>query len=296
MRIYQLEGFYYVAKHHGYTAAAEAMPYPIGQPAVFQQVKTLEEDLGVKLVSKPPKGKLQLTPEGRALFEFIAPFFERLPALERTLQQGRHGTVIIGALPLFLKEVLPDRLSRFHRRHPDMKLHLIEEHDPARLERRLLDGEVDLAIGHFPTLPPWLPKSVIGHLEAVAAFPTGHALAKRASVALKELAAFPFIAYPAGHLVRTTIDHAFGKLDLAPNVVMEGPSSETILDYVSRGFGVTIVPQLSGTGKNRSRIGLKRLALPGIFEPRPIHLVMRPTGYATPAFNDLLAQLKGAAK
>ncbi len=52
MQVARLEGFYWVARASGYATAARAFPYPITQSALFQQVRKLEDDLGVRLFER----------------------------------------------------------------------------------------------------------------------------------------------------------------------------------------------------------------------------------------------------
>ena len=54
IRLHQLEGFYYTGLTGGYARAAAAMPYPITEPAVYQQVRKLERSLGKPLVAQEP--------------------------------------------------------------------------------------------------------------------------------------------------------------------------------------------------------------------------------------------------
>src|SRR5262245_66612155 len=81
IRLHQLEGFYWTGLEGGYTRAAEAMPYPITEPAVYQQIRKLERTLGVPLLVQAKPRRTILTPEGKALFDFVAPFFEGLPGV-----------------------------------------------------------------------------------------------------------------------------------------------------------------------------------------------------------------------
>ena len=81
----RLEGFYWVARTGGYSKAARAFPYPITQPAVHQQVKKLEAEVGVPLFERVGKDTIQLTPAGEQLYEFVAPFYGGLDALVRSL-------------------------------------------------------------------------------------------------------------------------------------------------------------------------------------------------------------------
>ena len=83
VRLHQLEGFFHVGLHQGFTRAAEAFPYAITEPALHQQVRKLERTLGVRLLEKGPKRRMLLTPAGRELHGFVAPYFERLPQVPR---------------------------------------------------------------------------------------------------------------------------------------------------------------------------------------------------------------------
>jgi DNA-binding transcriptional LysR family regulator len=72
LNVHHLELFYYVARCEGIVAACRQIPYGIQQPAVSAQVARLEEDLGARLFERRP---FRLTPAGKALYDFIAPFF-----------------------------------------------------------------------------------------------------------------------------------------------------------------------------------------------------------------------------
>src|SRR5438067_513743 len=117
VRLHQLEGFFYTGLTGGYTRAAEAMPYAITEPAVYQQVRKLERAVGVPLVETVKGRKIALTPEGRALHEFVAPFFHGLPAaLERA---RRRALVHAGVGPAFIPLPSPAHDARRRRRERD---------------------------------------------------------------------------------------------------------------------------------------------------------------------------------
>ena len=97
IQIHRLEGFYWVAREGGYAKAARAFPYPITQPAVHQQVKKLESELNVQLFERVGKETMQLTAGGQRLYDFVKPFFERLPAVVRSVQGGDFAGVLFTA-------------------------------------------------------------------------------------------------------------------------------------------------------------------------------------------------------
>src|SRR5918993_1729487 len=78
LNVHHLELFYFVARAGGITASLKLIPYGIQQPAVSLQVAQLEDAIGVRLFQRKP---FSLTPTGRQVYEFIAPFFGGLPDL-----------------------------------------------------------------------------------------------------------------------------------------------------------------------------------------------------------------------
>ena len=74
IQLHRLEGFYRVAVAGGYTRAAKDFPYPISQPGVYQQVRKIEEDLGVRLFERVGRDRVALTSHGQVLHDFCAPF------------------------------------------------------------------------------------------------------------------------------------------------------------------------------------------------------------------------------
>src|SRR5688572_7706284 len=153
IQLHRLEGFYRVAIAAGYARAARSFPYPITQPAVHQQVRKLEEDLGVKLFERVGKDRVIPTAAGRTLLAFCAPFFEELPAVARAVSEGKGGGVLrIDAAAMELEHVMPSWIARLRRARPDIRVDI--EEVPVGDAQRLLRGEADLVVDYLPALPP----------------------------------------------------------------------------------------------------------------------------------------------
>ena len=104
IQLHRLEGFHWVVRAEGYARAARAIPYPITQPALHQQVKKLERELGVALVERVGKDRVQPTPAGRVLHRFVAPFFDGLPAVVRAVRASEEaGELVVYSEPLLLR-------------------------------------------------------------------------------------------------------------------------------------------------------------------------------------------------
>jgi len=125
-----------VARHHGISKAAEALSLTHG--AVSQQLRLLEEQLGVQLVQRTSRGSL-LTEAGRRYHAQLAGDLLRLEnhTLEAMAQRPDGVSLLVGAVPVLAERWLIPRLSEFTRREPTCSLHVqvfpthIYMHEPA---------------------------------------------------------------------------------------------------------------------------------------------------------------------
>src|SRR5712691_8438837 len=123
--VHQLTVFRTVAHHLSYTKAAEALY--LSQPAVTQQIKTLEQALGLRLFARSGRG-IVLTPAGQELLRHAerlltllaetAPVVNEIHTLER-------GSVLIGASTSAGTYVVPPLLGAFHAHYPRARVTLI---------------------------------------------------------------------------------------------------------------------------------------------------------------------------
>jgi DNA-binding transcriptional LysR family regulator len=249
MRWNQLEGFYYVARSGNYSRAAEAFPYPIGQPAVYQQVKNLQEDLGVRLVRQAGPRRTELTPEGRALFEFIAPFFEGLPRIAERLR-GAVATPLAIATDQFLAmEALPAALRRAQEQQPEFRVR-IEELPTEEIVERVASGQADVGLLHFSGKPGRFEWRELGRIGVQLLIPTGHPLAKLSRMPTKaEVIRHPLIVYEANSPGRKLTERYFRDADSRLKIAAEVTFSFTMRSLVAAGVAPAFVPHLiSGPG------------------------------------------------
>ena len=132
-------------------AACRQIPYGIQQPAVSAQVARLEEDLGVRLFERRP---FRLTPAGKALYDFIAPFFGRLSEVEDIVKGKLSRVVRLAGFTEAMREHVPMLLAKLRERFPGLKVTL-QEIDQRGAEHLIAQGEADLAIMVLESkLPP----------------------------------------------------------------------------------------------------------------------------------------------
>src|SRR5690606_4189663 len=115
------------------------------QPSVSYAIKQLEEALGMALFVRLPKG-VQLTHEGRALFEHVSAAFNQLESGERQIKlmkQFEDGVVRIGANGAAIKHILLPRLDEFHSKYPQIRIRLLQERT-SNIVNHLKEGTLDI--------------------------------------------------------------------------------------------------------------------------------------------------------
>lgn len=275
----RLEGFYWVARTGGYARAARVFPYPITQPGVHQQIKRLEADLGLRLFERAGKAEVRLTAAGKALFDFVAPFLEGLPALEQALRAGTHGGVLrIHAAGLHLRHLLPAWIRRLHARRDDVEVVLTEvRHASADA---LLRGEAELLVDHLPDLPAGVSARVVGRLHSFVVLPEGHRLARRARVTPAELDGEPMVLYSDDLSARQVQLAALAAFGARPGRISSADSAEAILGFVAAGIGASLVPWPTVSGPRVAGVVAHRIRHPR--SQFPVHAAWRSKGAANP--------------
>ena len=245
--LHRLEGFYWVAKTGGYAKAARAFPYGITQPAVHQQVRKLEQELGVALFERVGKDRMQLTAAGRELHGFVAPFLERLDGVVRAIQGQQYGGVLkVMAEGLILRQLLPGWLKRLERRHAGVQVELREmqslDVEPLRT------GACDLLVGYLPEVGDDVATRTVGVLRPFVVVPRDHPLAGRARVAPRDLAGDTFVGYTPDLLPHDLQLQALRSHGVTPPRTLTASSADTILGFVESGLGWSIVPSFEEEG------------------------------------------------
>lgn len=272
IQLHRLEGFYWVVRERGYARAARAFPYPITQAALHQQVKKLEQELGLAVLERVGKDVMKPTPAGEHLWRFVAPFFEGLQPVLRALQEGDHGGEIrLAAAPLALRTLMPAWLSRVRRAHPRLQVHLVEAPDHGLAG--LLRGEIDLKVDWFPEIPSSCASLQVGTMRPFLVVPRTHPLARRRKLTLEDCGAEPFVAYSPGLPAHDLQMQALAGHGIHPPQVLSASQADSILGLVEAGLGYTIVPSFEPEGPKSRRLKAVPLGRPA--PEYPVHAVWR---------------------
>lgn len=270
----QLRYFHALAQHRHFGRAAAQCA--ISQPALSMQIQDLEREIGTPLVERSRQG-VHLTEDGRE----IAGRAARILAEVRDLQDhARHhrqllsGALRIGVIPSVAPYLLPPLLPVLRKEHPSLELHL-RETQTQQLLKELIEGKLDVLLLALP----------LEHVEVetIRLFEDRFLLALPPSRKLGRVLATPdlvrqdrLLLLEEGHCLR---DQALSycHLQQVESVNTFGASSlSTIVQMVSNGYGITLLPELSLDLEARhGHVRLMRFARP---EPhRTIGLAWRRT-------------------
>ena len=248
MELRQLAYFAAVAEEAHFTRAAERLR--IAQPAVSQQIRRLEAELGERLLHRDRR-TVALTSAGEAL----------LPHARAALAQAEHGRPAVaalrgpvtGQLRVGLVMPLPDRrvvraIGAFGRTCPGIELTLVEDETDALLGG-LAAGDLHtafLGLGPGQDPPAGLQTTVAAREPAVLAVHPRHPLAARRSVRLSALRDEPVVTLTRASRLRTVLDTACRQAGFAPRIVAETSDLTVMAQLVAEGVGVALMPRSAG--------------------------------------------------
>jgi LysR family transcriptional regulator, low CO2-responsive transcriptional regulator len=237
---HQLQILEAIARHSSFTRAAEELS--LTQPTVSQQMKQLTKLIGMPLVEQLGK-RLYLTEAGKEVLTASQAITDRLQQLESTLNdlKGLEKGHLSLATTTTAKYFVPRLLGAFHKQHPAIELKLNITNQAEVLER-LARNEDDLYFTGRPPqdldieLRPVLPNPLV----VIAA--SDHPLAQeKQAIALKRMAAEPFIMRESGSGTRAIVEQFFSENRLDLNVVMEMTSNEAIKQGIVGGLGISVL-------------------------------------------------------
>jgi DNA-binding transcriptional LysR family regulator len=273
MELRHLRYFVAVAEELNFSRAAGRVY--LSQPALSQQIRKLEDELGVQLLYRTRR-RVELTEAGEVLLEGAR---QALVQIEQAVRMTREvGGVESSSLKVGFSEyanytVVADILQTFQKRHPYVEL---EQHEFFTLQHtaqqvgELRDGRLDVGFVLLPVEDEALDFEYVLQIELVAALPENHPLTERKELPLRELEEERLILFPR-HFHPGSYDYVVDccrKAGFSPNVVQKHEpqlySGPTTYRMVASGAGVGIV------------------ARPLVAMSRPAGVVFRPLRDPTP--------------
>jgi DNA-binding transcriptional LysR family regulator len=278
MELRHLIYFVAVAERLNFSRAAEDLH--VAQPAISQQIHSLEKELGEPLFERVGK-RVQLTDAGQALLPHARLIISAVEAARNEIRErGKllKGTVKLGAPPTVSANVLPARLTAFEKKYPGLDVRLREAGTDTLL-KLVEQGELDLAIVSTDLLPPIVDSQPFLEETYVVAVSTKHPFSQQEAVSMIDLAEESFILFPDGYKLREVTLHACRAAGFEPHIALDGGSMQSALQFVAAGLGVAVVPELALTNAK----GITALTIADQTLLRSLGLVWRKGQYLSPA-------------
>ncbi len=249
MKIDTMRCFCAVIEEQSFRAAANRLHR--SQPAISQQIKTLEREVGHTLLER--RG-CRPTPAGHLLYGRARKILNEAESLAREVadyDEAQAMALRVGTSDTTALYILPPVIGAFSRAMPQTRLVLVNRPSAAIADQVRL-GELDLGIVTLPVAREELEERDLFEQELILTLPRLHPLASRKHVELAELRDEPMLLLDdttrTGHLLRAYLHEA----GYEPLVVLDTGSFEVIKRYVGEGIGISFLPRVAVTRKDRN--------------------------------------------
>ena len=264
MNLKQLEYFVSVAELGSFSKAALVLN--IAQPALSRQVRLLETDLHVTLLTRNGRGVV-LTEAGKRLFDHSVGILQLVARATEDIDATRDeptGRIVIGLPPSIGRRLTLPLVEDFRRNLPKARLAIVEGLS-THLTEWIATGRVDLGLIHNPEPNPAIEVTPV--LDEVLGLvgPAERKPGKVSPLPLAELVNYPLILPERTHAMRKLLETQAAFLDLKLDVKLEVSSVQSILDLVAAGYGYAVLSQtaLAASGRPEA-FSLRPLVKPSL--------------------------------
>jgi LysR family hydrogen peroxide-inducible transcriptional activator len=281
LTIKQLRYFEALVRHGHFGRAADACA--ISQPAMSVQIKELEETLETELFERGAR-QVRLTRFGEEFalrVREILRSVDELGDLARASDERLAGRLRIGVIPTIAPYLLPTIIGNLTRLHQGLDIH-VRETLTRKLIAEVAEGRLDTAIVALPVSEPSLAEVALFTENFVLVrpgedegkpVPNGEMLREMRLLLLEE-----------GHCFRDQALSFCNMHSVRPRELLDGSSLSTLVQMVSAGIGVTLIPEMAVAVETRSAsVSVARFKSP---QPsRTIGMIWRKT---SPLANQLM--------
>ncbi|MCE2998141.1 MAG: LysR family transcriptional regulator, partial [Flammeovirgaceae bacterium] len=217
----------------------------IAQPALSRQVKELEKELGVTLFERNRR-KVVLSPMGKHLYNKTIAIFKLVEETKKELKELETmevGKLRVGYVASALHSALPKFLTNLKKNKPRLQVSICEMSTSDQIES-LRNGLIEVGFVRGPVNSKELIQTIVYKEDFALFLPANHPFVKKRLTDLRILREEPFVFFPR-HYNPGYFDKTISLCERAgfsPNIQYEGLGSNTLLQMVGSGLGVTILP------------------------------------------------------
>lgn len=258
----------------------------ISQPSLSKQLRQLEKALGCKLLIRRYDG-VEPTPQGRLLYERMSSVLDEFDrAVDhvkhfeevRQLRIGGLGNLVTYFLPRYMEKLKADGRNRVTVDTCLSNRELVDGVESGKFDMALLSNaepQQDIAVIPLMTEPLYV------------VFPTTHSLYRRKDISFLDILLHEnLVLYKDPCTIRASIRKECNRMKVTPHIVMELDLTESLLSYVSRGDGVTLLPSIVAKGIQDPTIAVRKINRIPIYREISVAMKKENVSAYLPMFSD----------
>jgi LysR family transcriptional regulator, transcriptional activator of the cysJI operon len=293
MQVESLKMFCDLVETESFTKAAGING--VTQSAISQQVSSMERQFKSLLIERSKK-LFRLTREGQVLYEYAKQIIQTYDLLQSNMQEIKDiisGSIRVATVYSIGLHDLPVYVKKFLKAYPSVNLH-VQYRRSNEVYADVMGNVVDLGLVAFPHKTNDLEVVPVQKFPMVLICHPGHALAKKKSLKLKDLAGQNFVSFEPDMPTRVAIDRVLRQHSITVKHVMEFDNVETVKRAVEIDAGIAIVPH-STVAQEVATQTLAAVKIEGAELDRPWGVVYRRNKVLSPAMKQFVAVLKEGA-
>jgi DNA-binding transcriptional LysR family regulator len=239
--LHLLESFCAVARLGSLNRAADELH--ISQPALTKQMRALEQELGVTLLNRSPKG-IHLTPAGEEVFFHARRALAAAADCRNVASRyadPQAGHVRLGAGLTLVLFTLPPLLAAYRLQRPRVEV-VVQVADSRTTAARVAEGALDLGLLTSPVTANGLRTTPLFVDPLVLVAPPGHPLSGRQDLSMADLHGQALVGAGKGTGLRGQVDRILADHGIVPRFVMEFDNLEAAKGMVLVGLGLCLLP------------------------------------------------------
>ncbi len=288
----QIETFLEVAKLSSFSRAAERRFRT--QPAISSQIRSLEEEVGAKLLDRSG-GRVAVTAAGKVFQKYAEETIEQRRVMLIALAEMHRiprGEIVVSANEGTCLHILPEVFAEFKRQYPSVAVN-VKRSEHQKILEALIENSCDFGVVSMPIKDKRYTVVPIHKDELVVITAIKHPLAGRSEATLADVAQYPLLLPKLGR-TRDTLEALFHEQRLKPTISMELDSSELTKRFVAADVGISFIPR-SNVAEDIKAKTLSALKIKDIVLQRDLALVFRKDkalSRAALAFIEIAVKLK----
>jgi len=291
----QLEYLVAVADLQNFGRAADECH--VSQPTLSQQLRALEDRLGVALIERRASGA-ELTPIGReitARARRLVIAAQDIRDLARRAGEHLVGTLHFGVTPTLGPYLMPPIVAALHREQPDLRLH-IREGIPEEQALALSRGALDMLLGPLPIEGGDLEVRPLFRERLFLVSAPDNPLARRSRLCTKDLKGAQVLSLGRTHHLHRQVAELCAELGMELLRDYEGTSLDSIHQMASSGVGLAVLPELYLGSAVGGRAGIEVLKPVGWKFTRSIAAAWRSGAAYADAYRTIADRIQAEAR